>query len=376
MRVQAAYGLASLGVRARGLSPSAAAAVPVLIEALQSKNRDLRFQAMLALAFLGPVAAPAIPALSANLSDPRIGRWAAEALAGIGEQGIPALRQAANGSNREARKNAAHALGNLGLTGKTSADKLLADLKLTNSQVRQAAAQSIRSTVPNDPRVVPALIRALKDKDEFVRSSAALALGSYGPRAKSAVPALIRMLSEQESLQMAAISGLGYIGPAAQPAIPRLRALMATEPIGEAGKALARMGQPGLQALVECLKDPRTNVRSQAIWGLLDVKQGVPSALPELTEALGDADVNIRNEAAQCLGYLGPVAAPAVPKLIETLKDRDTDVRSWAANTLGLIGPKAAAAIPALRALTSDPEEGVRMEAAQGLAIIKASPSK
>jgi len=127
VRVQAAFGLASsggwTGVR------EAAAALPVLIQALKSEDRGVRFEAALSLTFLGPAARPAIPALTLLLKDSETGQWAADALGAIGGEAITELRKAANGTDRTARNNAAAVLGRLGHQGETSASALLADLE-------------------------------------------------------------------------------------------------------------------------------------------------------------------------------------------------------------------------------------------------------
>ncbi len=372
VRLQAASGLSSAGVLSGQRVQEAAAGLPVLIQALKGHDAGARFQAAMALQQLGPTARSAIPELAAVLKDSETGQWAAEALGAIGGEAIAVLEKAANGSNRAARNNAAQVLGRLGLQGKTSASALLADLRKPDPQVRMAAASSIQSTAPDDPRVIPALIAGLKDKDKYVRERMAYALTSYGPKAKAAVPALMRLLSGDPMQSAAAIAALGAIGPAAKPAIPALRAAMAKERFNRAGEALAKMGPAGLAALTAAMKDRNKDVRSQAMDGLYSLGADARPALPSLIAALDDAEPTVCNFAAQTLGAIGPAAKPAVPKLVAKLKDKDTNARAWAAHALGQIGQGATPAIPALTAAAADANEGVSWEAAQALVLLGA----
>jgi HEAT repeat protein len=80
---------------------------------------------------------------------------------------------------------------------------LLEALNDENKDVRREAASAlgqIGRTAPEALTSVPKLINALLDKDETVRQTAAEALGRMGPMAKSAVPALVKALDDPNDL--------------------------------------------------------------------------------------------------------------------------------------------------------------------------------
>ena len=58
-------------------------------------------------------------------------------------------------------------------------------------------------------------------------------------------------------------------------------------------------------------------------------------AVPALIDCLEDSSSDVRSSAAQALGNLGEHAKDAVPALIETLRDSDSIVRDTATEALG-----------------------------------------
>lgn len=108
------------------------------------------------------VPAPTIPSLNL-LREAGLKETAADALARIGDDAVPALIQALRHENRDVRIQAARALARIGSRAKQS---------------------------------VPALVNALYDVDETVRRTAARALGQLGPEARAAIPDLVAVLEE------------------------------------------------------------------------------------------------------------------------------------------------------------------------------------
>ena len=146
------------------IGPAAAPAVPALIVALKDENWGVRSPAAWALGKIGPAAAPAIPALIAALKDENrnVGVSAAWALEQIGPAAIPALIAALKDKNSVLLYEAAYLLGKIG------------------------------------PAAVPPLIAALKDEDRNVRYCATLALGKIGDHL--AIPPLQKMIREDPDL--------------------------------------------------------------------------------------------------------------------------------------------------------------------------------
>jgi len=363
VRVAAASALAMSRGWAGHADSVAKACVQALIEGLNSRDKRISHEAAFALMLLGPAAESAIPALSAAVKRSEGASLAIDALhalEAIGDVAIPALLQAMEGESRDVRIQAAGALGRLGFSGKISPDRWLADLRSLDPEVRSAAAFVLQNTVPDDPKIIPALIGLLEDTEAYVRQSGADALAVYGPRAKDAVPDLMRMLSQDESSTSAAARALGAIGPAAEAAIPALGRVLSLRPNNGAGYALARIGKAGLPALISVLKDQRTEARQEAVCALSLFTPEDDAAVTGLIAALDDRSEIVRNFAAQGIGMMGPDAKAAVPALIARLSDPDEAVRSWTAVALGRIGEGAKEAIPALGSALekAGPEEG------------------
>src|SRR5690606_25019878 len=109
---------------------------------------DVRYQAVLATAALGPAAKDAVPDLLHVLRNDDIGLLevtVAVALGKIGTRAVPALRAALADDNGRVRRGAAYALGLIG---------------------------------PNAYKAVPDLTKALQDREALVRVYAARALGN------------------------------------------------------------------------------------------------------------------------------------------------------------------------------------------------------
>jgi HEAT repeat protein len=161
------------------LEDAAAPAVPVLVEALEDRNRFVRWAAARAFSKIGPVRLPlVVPALASLLRDPDVdvAKQAAVTLGSYGDgsaAAVPALAQAAELADPEVRVDSMRALGGM-------------------SPAVAAPA-------------VPALVTALTNRDADVRRTAAETLGRIGPRARSAVPPLrVALRDENPNVRRAA----------------------------------------------------------------------------------------------------------------------------------------------------------------------------
>jgi HEAT repeat protein len=119
--------------------------------------------------------------------------------------------------------------------------------------------------------------------------------------------------------------------------------------------ALVTAGVVCLGAWVGCSKGQEGNKK-------IDVRA--------MIEQLKSPDKDKRTDACAALGEAGPYAAEAVPALTEALKDPESLVRSLAAYALGQIGPKAAPAIPALKELLNTPDMEVTPSALNAIRAI------
>lgn len=186
------------------LGPEAQAAVPGLLQALQSPDETIRLPATLALGHLGPsiLAKDAVRALAARLKDNSnaVRRAAARALGktrASAVEAIPALLEALHDPDPDTRVAAAMSLGEIGQAARTAVPHLVRAIKEGEVSLRRTAVYALGLIGPAAKASVPDLIEALKDKDEHTRNCAAEALGRIGPTASTAIPALITALQDK-----------------------------------------------------------------------------------------------------------------------------------------------------------------------------------
>jgi HEAT repeat protein len=361
-----------------------APAVPVLLKALQGKNKEATAWAAAALAKMGPDAKEAVPyfvqALTAAArkeaaearrtgttyggTPPSVGE-AEKPLVGIGAAAVPALLKLLRGPDADLREAAGEALGKIGLP---AASGLVETLKSRDPQVRMATAEAFHEFMdqklgPEDQQAlqpaVQALAQMLKASDPKLRSAAARGLRGLSSAAKAAVPALIEALSDHDesvfhmvnyALQQIAASGaMGSEGTAAVPVLTQVLGSDTWEDRrlkGAAAGTLAALWQAGVGTGPEA-----------------------DAAVPLLIEIVSDRESGWHQTdlgpAADALGALGAKAEPAVLTLIEALDEFPG--RENAAKALGNIGPAAREAVPALRKLVDSSDDPLAHQAKEAL---------
>jgi HEAT repeat protein len=399
-----------------------AGSVPALIRLLKDPDGALHGFAALALGNQGEAAAPAIPALIEALADPAAGRLddgtlvaylltmpAAEALARIGPQAVPALLEALKAPRT--RGQALVALERMGPRARAALPALRDLLGSDDKRLRAGAASALLhiDDAPEAPlRVLTALLadpdrdtrrtavdalarraggswerpatrtlalprEAVKPllellTDQDLRGPAGRVLGRMGDARKDALPELIARLENGDS---AARSILFALGPDAAPAVPALiRSVDPKAPdvsltytiLGQIGPA-ARDAVPVLLAAV---RDPHNRGRGEALVALARIGAGGEEVVATLrkvledTESAGPGGAERRSLAADALGALGPAARPALPALEKALVDEDALVRVSATGALARVADGTDAYLPRLLLAwrdTYDPEE-------------------
>jgi HEAT repeat protein len=214
--------------------------IPVLTKALQDENVRVRECAVLALAYMGPIAAEAVPAIFEASKNEDIDDIAIAALEHFGQAAIPGLQAELRGKDVESRARAVLVIGRV--------------LKRIGSA---------------DETTLRALAGSLRDENDVVQIWAAAVLARVG---KSAMPVLCEALrAEEESVRMAAVSGLQEIG---RPAVP---------------------------ALIEALNEKEPRVRGAAAWALGWIGPEAAEAKAALSFALGDSDEDVRTKSKYAL---------------------------------------------------------------------------
>jgi HEAT repeat protein len=229
------------------------------------------------------------------------------------------------------RKDAAFALGQMGLAARSAIPALVRALTDDDPEVRDEVIQAL---VMMGPAAVGHLTEALAHKKACVREMACIALAALRGRARAAVPGLDTALTDSvETVRVWAAVARWHVARQAEPVLPVLEA---------------------------ALKSPDADLRVQAVFTL---GQLGPDAAPALCLALADGDPEIQTQAAATLGALGTGAAPAVPDLVRLLRSPNAETACAAAGALGQIGPKAAAAVPALIQVWHAPQREWQMPA-------------
>jgi HEAT repeat protein len=392
----------------REVGPAAAAAIPVLVEALHDTGRgiegvqkaELRRAAASALAKLGP---EGVAALTAALRDPQrdVRQDAAYGLMGIGPEAteaIPALVAALR--DDEVSSTVKWAVSNFkGL----AVPFLMRTLEEPGGGPYMAAATLLSIGAP----AVPALVGALESpslparrkaawiltqigsvpEDELPAVIAAMNDSSQDEEVRAAIPEILRrtpgstafdalvggLASDSGAVRKRAAEQIGEIGPAAADAVPHLQKLLGDPAAGwSAGRALVHVGGAALPALESVLRDsPDPGARALALDAYGSVERDPRKKLRVVTAASKEPSEEVRVMAARQLGTLGPQAGDAVPPLVELLHDPSPAVRFEACQALGGLGTTARGAMPGLRAtLAGDADPNVRSGAARALATM------
>jgi HEAT repeat protein len=304
----------------KDLGPLAAPAVPALVEALNDKNPGLQHEALMTLERIGPAARGAVGdliKLLENKDKSRLHSGAIDALATIGrdaEKAVPLLKRL--------------------LAGKDSHLATAAGLALT--QILPAGSDQLAE-------VVPILVKSLANSSPEIRNEAVFGLGACGRKAIPELTKLVEAHQKSPELAWQAATALAMTGREAEPALP---------------------------GLIDALKSKHENVVTSSADALGAIGPRAKAAVSGLQELLSHSNPIVREHAANALGNFGQAAEPAVSDLAKLLKDDNEDVRRIAAGALGRMGTSAETAIPALIAALDDDRGPVALHAAEALAQI------
>jgi HEAT repeat protein len=243
-----------------------------LIAVLLDRDPDIRGAACTAL---GRIREPrAVVPLIQRLrdSDPGVRSSAAEALHHLGDpRAIPYLMDLLHDQNSLVRWSVTTTLGRLSATDATEA--LLLALQDLDSSVRSGAASALGKLKAT--QAVPQLLLALMDVSWGVRHDAAEALGLIGDA--RAIPALIRLLGDNDErdadgrVPAIAMQALARIGsPAVQPLLDALDDLDPWRR-GWVIQTLGRIGDPQtVAAVLQCAADQDQQIHRAVHWALAD----------------------------------------------------------------------------------------------------------
>ena len=305
--------------------------VPVLVDALDTDDHELRAAVIAALGRVGSRQATA--PLIRMLEDPETAIGAGGALARIGDA--------------------------------AAFEPLLALASHEDTAVRLAAIGALNSIGHLDMPARVAIL--LDDPDPLTRESAVRIAGYFG-YADAADAVLARAADPEERVRIAALEHLPFFDDAR--VLPALSRAFETEPSnGRAAiaRALARVGHSdSVPLLVRALQDPDQWVRYFAARSLGQLTDAAP--LPELLAvAEHDPSQPVRVAALEAIGARR--ASAAVEPLLRCAADVNMDVAAAALFALGRLGGAEAAAM--LQRAARDGDAVRRKAAAHGLAELR-----
>jgi HEAT repeat protein len=282
---------------------------------------EFRLRAVIAFQECGGRAKSAIPALASLLDDSEIVQDVSQALAGIGAESVPFLKEALHHKSAKLRASGADALALLGGGAKSATPDLCALLNDQFPFVRARAVMAL-GQIKSEPKIVlPALANCLNDPDADFRCLAVGAIVNYGEAARSSLPVLLKAITEalhdkSSKLRSWAASSLGWLGADAKSATPDL---------------------------ISLLSDQFPDVRRNAVVALGQIKSEPAIVLPALANSLNDTDAYVRQSAIDSILNYGQAGRSTVPVLLKALDDQEPGVRELARFALMKIDPEAAA---------------------------------
>lgn len=334
------------------LGARAAPALPDLIIGLTDSERLVVYHCAKALGRIGPRAVGAIPRLLEILKDPHADTndrsAAAEGLAGIGHEAIPALSEALIDSDSLVRQEAAHALGRCGPGAIAAVTQLISVLNDPVEMVRYNATEALGNI---GPPTIPALTDALSNADPLTRVQAGRALLKLKPNSRPAIDAMAAALKADDRLV-------------------RFGAAVALEQVGDEAA-------PVISQMIEALRtDDYEFVRSTIACALGEMNLPASIAKPVFLASMNDPCSGVRQWSASALGRIRPVSVEAIKALSRTLEhDPDQLVRNASVRSLGEFGAPARSTLPLLRRLleTQDDAE-FREELEEAIWLIQNAP--
>jgi HEAT repeat protein len=192
---------------------------------------------------------------------------AARDLAALGAAAVPALMEALQSDKEGVPGRAARALGQIGEPAKDAVPALVQRINKSKGQSIDdgEAIEALMRIAPRSKKALPGLRAILREPPSNPsRIHAVVALGKMGPLAKEAVPDLIKLLDEAPGkagpIRFHAATALGQIGTGAKEAVPALVKLLGDKTAGPGRRtvvvALGQMG-PAARDSIAALKEAR-----------------------------------------------------------------------------------------------------------------------
>lgn len=263
-----------------------AQSLDILLRALEDQDRNVRLAAIEAIDDLDPEPSQVLPGLikAFEIQDGMIATNVADALVDMGKDAVPAV--AAELKNPKLRRAAVVVLGRIGPDAKDAVPALVEALRgETDKDARREIFMSLSNIGPAQASIVPELLKDLKSDDIQLKAGATYALGAMGSAAAEALPEIRKNLAARdEKLRLLSVWALVRIAPENPQLVEAVRPILIAglsheEPLVryEAAKTISLLGTAMQQAtsrLQEVAEnDPVPQVRDAAAEALKKVQQ-------------------------------------------------------------------------------------------------------
>ncbi len=383
---------------------SRARAVAALAAGLESGSDQAEQWALRYLSEADPVAEDIERVLTAFVrqSSSRHRPTAVQALGAVMTRRIPAvtpmLVRLLGDPEPEMREAAAAALGQFGPRASDALPALRAARGRAADRERQTLDEAIASIAdPPSPKtpppgvivtgptplpasMLPSLQVQLRAPTAATRLEALRTVSHHRGGAQSLVPLLITLLEDpDQSVRYRAAYALTEVDRAqAGPALPLLSELLMSRAQVDGGpgellasSGLARLGEPGANALMSALASADKDTKYNAIDGLATSDAFPAAAVPALLRLLSDPDELIGHRALSTLTYRKVPAAQVAGPFTALLRDPSEAVRYNAIFALAMLGSGAAQAVPLIRSVASTANADVQFAAATAVVAIQ-----
>ncbi len=359
------------------LRPNSKAAIPHLIERLNSIDSSKRDQAISLLGRLGTDATEAVagliachnkaeteeqkkirqalidmgPASIKGILASSMNRpldqltesvWQAECLGRIGIQAVPQLTEEIKDlPSDSAALLALIALEKIGDKSLSTQKAILPLLIHEEAAFRGVAIKALTASASKPQLLMPRLQAAMADPSPLVRQAAMDALAGLGATAKGATAALVKSLNDEDAaVQLSAIRAIGKLNSEDADLAKRL---------------------------VQFLNGANAQTRLAVVTSLGGFRQLPTSAVNNLVEVLKIEDAETQSAVFRALSKLGESARPALPALNKALTHNNASVRAAALNALAKVEPDKSKLLNAFQSKLEDGETAVRHAAIREL---------
>ncbi len=326
----------------RNVFPKAA---PILVDALKSKDKTIRYQSATALLQIRQSLKEAGSILVALAQDKKFSQRASaiQALGQVGTrvEGVwPVWLNAVKEDDTRIKQAAIYGMR----TYRFDKDKALSTIATLlddeKAGIRQAAVQSLNSF---GSKAIPYYQQAIEDDDEMVRVRAAQILVQYPNERKKVLPHLEKLLeSENSSIRQ------------------------------QAFYAIQRTGKDASGIVKNLLQHKDATLRSQAVWVLWNWDRNSDEPLKAIAPLMDDSDSNVRQSVRNVMSN---ARQKGVPYMLEALKASRSDTRLWATQMLAYYGSRSGEKVPQAiaKALASEKAKNVRTMGFWSLQQLQAS---